>query len=671
VSAQVPITFQYFYDETGQLIRAVDSTGVSIEYVYDAVGNMLEVRRTSVSPTQLQILSFSPQQGGAGALVTIVGFGFSSQLVNNIVSFNGVPAAVSSSTGNAIAARVPVGASTGPISVTVATSTASSSTAFTVLALPSIASVTPRAIDVTHPPGSITLNGTNLSGAQFTALPTFVPPALTFGTPQVNATGTAATVPVNVASNARGTFVLVGSNAVGSSDTLASGGNTISLVNSLDDVDSDGDGYPDGLELLYGSDPSLASSIPNVRVTGDVQSLSVSVVNRLFPLTQSAREVQSRPFSIVNSLFPSTLVTTRQAQSRPFALLNDPNLPPTTISQQSVIAQAGSALSLSLSNGTQPLIEGQSVVVAAAVSGLNLNSMEFSVNGVVMHTDTTAPFRWIFTVPARVTSVTFSAAGVDASNTRFVTTPVEIVVQPDPAAVIRGRVVDRLGSPVQRALVEIISEGVDAEYFDFGTVLSSMPDLTGRTPDRLSRMTAINMRNPNGMFGSDPLGSRLAPDYAGRLSGSLNVATAGAHTFTLGASEGARLLVDGVTVVDMTTAGGQYQEQQGAIELEAGVVPIEVQFYQGAGNGDLKLTFTPPGDAADLVPPAVLSPIGRALTATTDANGFFSIQGVPTALSSVQVRATATGASVTGSSNVLVPAPTSDVDIGDVVVPIP
>jgi hypothetical protein len=121
----------------------------------------------------------------------------------------------------------------------------------------------------------------------------------------------------------------------------------------------------------------------------------------------------------------------------------------------------------------------------------------------------------------------------------------------------------------------------------------------------------------------------------------------------------------------MTTAGGQYQEQQGAIELEAGVVPIEVQFYQGAGNGDLKLTFTPPGDAADLVPPAVLSPIGRALTATTDANGFFSIQGVPTALSSVQVRATATGASVTGSSNVLVPAPTSDVDIGDVVVPIP
>jgi len=37
--AQTPITFQYVYDETGQLIKAIDSTGTVIEYVYDEVGN--------------------------------------------------------------------------------------------------------------------------------------------------------------------------------------------------------------------------------------------------------------------------------------------------------------------------------------------------------------------------------------------------------------------------------------------------------------------------------------------------------------------------------------------------------------------------------------------------------------------------------------------------------
>jgi len=59
--AQVPITFQYFYDDTGQLTKVVDSTGVVIEYVYDPVGNMLEIRRSTVAHGALTIFSFAPQ----------------------------------------------------------------------------------------------------------------------------------------------------------------------------------------------------------------------------------------------------------------------------------------------------------------------------------------------------------------------------------------------------------------------------------------------------------------------------------------------------------------------------------------------------------------------------------------------------------------------------------
>lgn len=59
--AQAPLTFQYFYDELGQLVKVVDSTGTVIEYVYDEVGNMLEIKRFTV--TGLTIFDFNPKQG--------------------------------------------------------------------------------------------------------------------------------------------------------------------------------------------------------------------------------------------------------------------------------------------------------------------------------------------------------------------------------------------------------------------------------------------------------------------------------------------------------------------------------------------------------------------------------------------------------------------------------
>src|SRR5687767_7292874 len=83
-SAQTPITFQYVYDDVGQLTKVVDSTGVVIEYIYDEVGNMLEIRRSTVTGP-LHIFSFSPAQGGIGTTVTIQGQGFSATAANNTV----------------------------------------------------------------------------------------------------------------------------------------------------------------------------------------------------------------------------------------------------------------------------------------------------------------------------------------------------------------------------------------------------------------------------------------------------------------------------------------------------------------------------------------------------------------------------------------------------------
>src|SRR5439155_26199017 len=124
------------------------------------------------------------------------------------------------------------------------------------------------------------------------------------------------------------------------------------------------------------------------------------------------------------------------------------------------------------------------------------------------------------------------------------------------------------------------------------------------------RLTAINMRNQDRVFGSDPLGSRLVPDYAGRLTGWMRIAEPGVHSFVLGASEGARLTVGGVSLIDLTATNGQYREGQCAITLGAGLVPIEVAFYQGVGDGELTLSFSPPGGGTRTVSPSLLIPSG-------------------------------------------------------------
>jgi hypothetical protein len=53
--AQQPITFQYFYDDLNQLVRVVDSTGISIEY--DLVGPILDVNNTAVFKRQADLRS--------------------------------------------------------------------------------------------------------------------------------------------------------------------------------------------------------------------------------------------------------------------------------------------------------------------------------------------------------------------------------------------------------------------------------------------------------------------------------------------------------------------------------------------------------------------------------------------------------------------------------------
>jgi YD repeat-containing protein len=763
--AQTAITFQYSYDATGQLIRASDSTGVVIEYIYDAVGNMVEVRRSNVNPTQLTILGFSPSQGGRGTLVTIEGMGFSNQAGSNVVSFNGVPARVSSATANTVVAQVPAGASTGPVSVTVGSSTAISPVPFTVLAVPFVTSIAPRAFDATKPPSSIQMTGSDLTGSQFALLPAFAPPPVVLGTPQIDPTGTVATLPLTVAPNARGTFVVVATNTFGSSDAFPNAGNTLVIVNAQEEVDSDADGFPDGLELLSGSNPFDAASVPTLTEVGDVLSPAFATVNKLLSLavprnqeSEADRDddgfpeglellfganpfetasvptltelgmVVSAAFATVNKLvslavprnleseadrdsdgFPEGLEltfgsnpfemasvptlsdlgtvlspavslvnttpppgTSQNVLSSAVSVLNSPSSPLTTAQQTANTSGAGSTgvtLQVDRPRSGGRLIEGQTVTISAVVTGV-VNSVQFAVNGVPFALDSTFPYELLFTVPSGVGNVTFAASAPDIGGTSVNSEPVTMQIDPDLLTTVSGRVVDAAGIPVQGALVELLSEGLQAEFFEFAGPLSALPDLAGANPDRTTRVTALNMRSPNGVFAGDPFGVQLAPDYAARFTGWINVSVAGAHTFFLGADEGARLKVSGVTVVDVPTGKGEYQEASGTVNLSTGLIPIEVTFYESAGNVELQLSWAPPGGERQVVAPVSFVPNTQIFSAITDQSGRLTLIAVPTALEGIQIRATVIepAGNTEAYSNRYTPVPTGAVDVGDVVV---
>ncbi len=91
----------------------------------------LTVTTSTGAPT---INAFSPTTGPVGTTVTINGTGFSTTLNQNTVKFNGTFATITSSTATQIVTSVPIGATSGPISVKSSNGTAASSTPFTVTA---------------------------------------------------------------------------------------------------------------------------------------------------------------------------------------------------------------------------------------------------------------------------------------------------------------------------------------------------------------------------------------------------------------------------------------------------------------------------------------------------------------------------------------------------------
>jgi hypothetical protein len=139
----------YSYDPAGRLSVVGDARGDLAVYQYDAVGNLLAIRRIAVADVAdaVVIAHVSPEVASRGAVISILGKGFGATPEANAIGFDGVPATVLTASPTRLTVRVPSGARTGPIHLTTPLGAATSKPFVVLDALtivPSAALVAPR-----------------------------------------------------------------------------------------------------------------------------------------------------------------------------------------------------------------------------------------------------------------------------------------------------------------------------------------------------------------------------------------------------------------------------------------------------------------------------------------------------------------------------------------------
>ncbi len=98
--------------------------------------------------------------------------------------------------------------------------------------------------------------------------------------------------------------------------------------------------------------------------------------------------------------------------------------------------------------------EGASLTVFVnAVDDVAVSSVQFLVNGELAFTTTSAPYQYIFTVPAGVNSLTLGARAVDLAGNTGTAANVVVPVVPDPLTLLTGLIVDSNNTPLPNATV--------------------------------------------------------------------------------------------------------------------------------------------------------------------------------------------------------------------------
>ncbi len=178
--------------------------------------------------------------------------------------------------------------------------------------------------------------------------------------------------------------------------------------------------------------------------------------------------------------------------------------------------------------------------------------------------------------------------------------------------------------------------GLLAEFFDFTTALSVIPDLTGRVPEASRTDAQIAYASVSTAWSGLP--TTMVDTFASRHSGWLKIDTAGSYTLFISSDDGSRVFLDGAMVIDNDGLHGM-QERSATLTLAAGYHPLRVEFFENGGGAGLQFSWSGPGIAKQLVPTSALWRLPAA------------VAGLPAPWTSTDIGAVGLAGSATGDGD--------------------
>lgn len=143
-----------------------------------------------------------------------------------------------------------------------------------------------------------------------------------------------------------------------------------------------------------------------------------------------------------------------------------------------------------------------------------------------------------------------------------------------------------------------LSSGLAANFFKPGIQLSRIPEFIPGQKPNLSvvvpdvEFVGIDMsinRETNDFFGFDD-------QFVMHISGYMNVEEQGKYEFRLKANAGARFILNGKKIAEVNYSNYDYHEQEVSAQLNQGLNPIRIEYYEDIYSSNLSLRWRRPGE---------------------------------------------------------------------------
>jgi len=135
----------------------------------------------------------------------------------------------------------------------------------------------------------------------------------------------------------------------------------------------------------------------------------------------------------------------------------------------------------------------------------------------------------------------------------------------------------------------------------------TMPTYTQDADGNITNRTLLSTGTVNtvGLTTSNGTGLPTRSDgFIVRFYGFINIPTAGTYYFGGQADDGIRIKVNNISVVNSWVESGGDFRQSDPITLSAGVVPVEIMYYENSGGQMVNFWWYPPGATAWVIVPA-------------------------------------------------------------------